>query len=234
MSTTPTADELTDRDRGVLEAMETEADPAQERARLRERNRALEREVEELRDELSETKKTLFGEIHKLKARLDDGDDPRANGYYDDLTILEKYAAMSDAERADLLDGNPTKLRAVAIYRNWTDWAYKPPEGAFGESDWRISTNKTRGVNGKTAIKIDLETSEAPGDDLHAMEVYRALKMVAKLSARERDEVEVSTDEYGRKHIRGGAFEFHEKAHPDTGRKFKQLTLVDEDAITLP
>lgn len=234
MSTNPDADELTADDRAFLDHLEgeTESRPPEEQiAELRRENRELEEEVQDLRDELTATKKTLFAQLNELQDKVNGQDptDPRANNFYEHLTILEKYSRMSEAEREDLLDGSPSKQRAVLIFQNWTDWARNVDAG------WLINTNHTRGKHGKSGIKIDLE--QATGEDLQANEVYRAMRMVAKLSAQEREDVDVVTDQYGRKHITGGAFEYHEKVNPDaTGqsRKFKVLKLTDEDAVTLP
>jgi len=204
--------------------------PEEQIAQLRAENQQLRAEVTDLRDELTATKQTLFSELNDIRDRLtgQDPTNPRANGYYEDLTIIEKYSKMSPEERADLLANSSTKQRAVLIYQHWADWAREVDAG------WLISTNFTRGAHGKTAIKIDLE--QATGDDLQSTEVYRAMRMVAKLSAQERDDVEVLTDTAGRKHITGGAFEYHEMVNPDTNgtsRKFKVLKLVDPDGVSL-
>lgn len=232
-------DTISDENRDFLDAIDVEGRNQSEQIEaLRERNRLLEEKVEDqeaeiqdLRDELTGVKQTLFSEINDLKARLDGQDptDPRANNYYEDLTILEKYAEMTQEEREELLSGNTSKLRAVMIFENWRSWAKRVDAG------WLINTNHTRGSYGKSGIKIDLE--EETGEDLQSNEVYRAMRMVAKLSAKDTDDVEVLTDSYGRKHITGGAFEYHEKVNPDAdgqNRKFKVLKLVDEEAISLP
>lgn len=232
MSTSPTDEELSDNDEEYLDALEVEEkDPEEQIEELRQENRELKAEVQDLRDELTATKQTLFSQLNELQEKVNGQDptDPRANNFYEDLTILEKYARMSEEERADLLDGSPSKQRAVLIFQNWTDWARNVDAG------WLINTNHTRGAHGKSGIKIDLE--QATGEDLQANEVYRAMRMVAKLSAQEKDEVDIVTDDYGRKHISGGAFEYHEKVNPDAQgqkRKFKVLKLADEEAITLP
>jgi len=235
MSTNGKADGLTDRDRDVLDQLDSDgasSPPAQEQIEaLREENRELEAEVQDLRDELTATKKTLFSQLNQLQDKVNGQDptDPRSNTYYENLTILEKYSRMSEGEREDLLAGSPSKRRAVLIFQNWADWSRTVDAGEI------ISTNHTRGKYGKTAISVDLQT--ATDEDLQANEVYRAMKAVAKLSVQETDEVEAVTDQYGREHISGGAFEYHEKVNPDANgqkRKFKLLKLVDADAITFP
>lgn len=235
MSQSGKADGLTDRDREVLDQLDTEGEPApsaQEQIEaLRKENQELEAEVQDLRDELTATKKTVFSKLNELQDKVDGQDptDPRSNNYYENLTILEKYERMSEGERQDLLSGSPSKRRAVLIFQNWADWSRTVEAGEL------ISTNHTRGKYGKTAISVDLQT--ATGEDLQANEVYRAMKAVAKLSVQDTDEIEAVTDQYGREHVTGGAFEYHEKVNPDASgqkRKFKVLKLVDPDAITLP
>ena len=206
-----------------------EADPEKQIERLREENRALEEEVQDLRDELTATKKTLFSQVNQLRDELNgmDPTDPRSGPRYEDLTTLEKYERMSETERDDLL--GPSDNRAVLIFENWTDWAKSVQAGEL------ISTNHTRGKHGKTAIKIDLE--QETGDDLAANEVYRAMKAVAKLSVQDPDDVDAVTDEYGREHVTGGAFEYHETVNPDAKgqkRKYKILQLTDPDSVVIP
>lgn len=236
VSNDATADGLTQRDRDVLEAATDEPvqdDPAneQEIERLRERNREVEAEVQDLRDELTATKKTLFAELNKVKAELQgiDRTDPHRSVRYEDMTTLEKYQKLAEAEADDELPLGPSDRRAVLIFENWADWAKRVDAGEV------ISTNHTRGKYGKMAIKIDLE--QETGKDLGAHEVYRAMKSVAKLSVTDPDDVQIVTDDYGREHITGGAFEYHEKVNPDaTGqsRKFKVLQLADPDGVVFP
>lgn len=229
MSTEP--DTLTEADRDLLEHLDGEDEEALSQAQieeLRRRNRQLEAEVEDLRDELTAWKQTVASRLNELGDRVNgrDPSDPRAGNFYEDLTILEKYSRMSNAEREELLGGNPSKLRAVKIFENWSDWSRTVQAGQL------ISTNHTRGRYNKIALKVDLQS--ATDEDLQNVEVYRAMKMVAKLSAQERDDVETITDEFDREHIHGGAFEYHEKVNPDSGDHFKILKLVDEGAVTFP
>lgn len=233
-----------DRDDAVREYLDAQrdedtadADKEAQIAQLRDENAELRAEVQDLRDELhgwESTVKELSSRVNELGGKIDGDDpsDPRANGYYEDLSRLEKYAEMPDEERADLLNGSTAKQRAVLIFENWSDWSQA---GARDSSERFISTNRTRGQHGKTAIKIDLE--QETGEDLQSNDVYRAMRMVAKLATADRDDVDVVTDEYGRKHITGGAFEYHEKVNSDAGgqgRKFKVLKLVNEEAVILP
>jgi hypothetical protein len=60
------------------------------------------------------------------------------------------------------------------------------------------------------------------------MQVYRAMEHVAKLTGGEEHQ-----DEYGRLHIHGGEFEYHEKTTPDGSDTYKILRLTEENSLTL-
>lgn len=199
--------------------------------RLEQRNDELEEMVLDLQDELTAWKETFASRINELGEKVEGQDptDPRANNFYEDLTILEKYQQMPEEEREQNLSGNTSKLRAVKIFENWSDWSQR---GARDSSEQFISTLHTRGRYNKIALKVDLQS--ATGEDLQNIEVYRAMKQVAKLSVQDTDEVECITDEFGREHITGGAFEFHEKVNEDNQKKFKALKLADPDQVTIP
>lgn len=236
MSTQP--DTSTDGDREALEAVSGDSEPLPVEEQLQEqrrRNDELEEDIADLRDELEgwkETVRGLAGQLNDVSERVRGRDptDPRSRGFYENLTILEKYSRMDEAERNELLAGNPSKLRAVLIFENWENWSNTVAAGQV------ISTNSTRGRYNKMALRVDLQS--ATGKDLENIEVYRAMKMVAKLSVQERDQAEAITDEYDREHIRGGAFEFHDKVNTDAnggkGKSFKILKLVDPEAVILP
>lgn len=238
--------DLTGRDRKLLDYLEvsknengngtgehrTVDEPAQSDD-LRKRNRdlearvqELERELQDLREEHLAWKKTFASRLNELGAKVEGGDptDPRSRRYYEDLTIIEKYAQMGERERDDLLSGSASKRRAVLIFENWKDWSKNVAAGQV------ISTNHTRGQYNTIALKVDLQS--ATGETLHNREIYRAMKALAKLSVTEVDEVECVTDSTGRQHITGGAFEFHEKVNPDSGEYFKVVKLADSAGVT--
>ena len=112
-----TDDGLTQRDRDVMEVASgdaTDADPEKQIERLREENRALKEEVQDLRDELTATKKTLFSQVNQLREELNgmDPTDPRSGPRYEDLTTLEKYQKMSTAR---LSDGPSRSSRSASL-----------------------------------------------------------------------------------------------------------------------
>lgn len=194
------------------------------RDELIRRTERLEEEVADLQEELAETKSALFTKINQIEDRLDG--DRSGNQDLDNLTILEKYQRMPPGERERLLSAS--QRRAVVIFEHWRDWAEDVKAG------WLITTRQSRDRrHGKSNIKADLKA--ATGEDLSSVEVYRAMKMVAKLSAEDPDqEAEHIVDEYDREHIDGGAFEYHDKVHSDANRTFKVLKLVDPEAIGVP
>lgn len=193
---------------------------------LREENRELRTDLQDLRDDFEAWKTTFTSHMNDLSAKVDgkDPSDPRANTYYEDLTVLEKYAEMTPSERADLLNGSSSKRRAVEIFRHWEEWSQSVDAGQV------ITTKNRRGRYNKIALKVDLQS--ATDEDLQNIEVYRAMKAVAKLSVPESGDVTCTTDEYDHEHITGGAFEFHEKTFE--GTRYKVLKLVDPDGVTVP
>ncbi|UTF55951.1 hypothetical protein [Natronosalvus rutilus] len=242
-----TADNLTDDDRSFLDSLDTleeiegqgQDEPCDELTPdelkeevqdLRDEVRGWQQVTRDLASDVSEQQETIRGltaTLNDVQARLDGDDptDPRSGNYYEDMTILEKYASMSEDERQDLLAGNTSKLRAVTIFEHWGDWSQHVQAGQV------ISTNHTRGRYNKIALKVDLQA--ATGETLHNAEVYRAMKALAKLSVTETEEVEEVTDSAGREHITGGAFEYHEKPTPDSSSTFKMVKLADPDRVTL-
>lgn len=202
-----------------------EVDPSDlSRNELADRTERLEEEIRELREDLYETKKTLFAKINQIEDRLEDGGG--AMDHPSHLTVLEKYQRLPTEERERLLSAS--KRRAVLIFEHWRDWAEHVNAG------WLITTRQSRDRrNGKSNIKADLKAST--GEDLRSIEVYRAMKMVAKLSAKDPDrEVDHTVDEYDREHVTGGAFEYHDKVRRDADRSFKVLKLVEPDDIIVP
>jgi len=225
---TESEEHLNDRDRQALDAVSEEPPVEVQLENLRAENERLETEIEEVRDELEAWKRTFASRINDLGDRIngEDPTDPRRGSFYEDLTIIEKYSRMSESEREELLEGNTSKLRAILMFENWRDWSKTVDAGAL------ISTNHTRGRYNKIAVKVDLQS--ATGETLENIEVYRAMKALARLSVQEPDDVQELTDEFGREHIRGGAFEYHDKVNPDSGSHFKIVKLVDPEAVHLP
>ena len=228
-------EQLADDDAALLEHLDQQAEenhepndyagedyvPREELEEERQRRRELEEKV----DSMHGTLKDLVSTVNELQGRVD-GDDPtnpRTSTHYNDRTLLEKYASMSDEEREETL--GPTTQRAVEIFQNWEDWRDTTPNGQV------ISTKMRRGRYDRLALKVDLQNAREK--ELHNAEVYRAMKEVARLSVTDNDEVEAVTDTSGREHITGGAFEFHEKPNPDNSSDYKILTLANPDEVTL-
>lgn len=137
----------------------------------------------------------------------------------DDLTTLERYAAMPPEDREELIGSS--ERRAVAIFSNWWDLAKETPSG------WVVSTERnSKTKNQPSQFKVDLE--RITGESLQWMQIYRAMHKVAKLSGGEE-----IRDDYDRLHIQQGAFEYHEKPTPDGDKLIKRLVLAEPDSLTL-
>lgn len=126
---------------------------------------------------------------------------------------LAKFAAMPEEERAELLGA--TDQRAVSIYEHWDDLAEQANAG-YVISTRRSSTTK----HGTSKLRTDL--NKIFDEDLEWTQIYRAMKAVARLSGGQE-----TADDWGRTHIYGGAWEFHEKPTPDASDTHKVLVEAD-------
>jgi len=119
------------------------------------------------------------------------------------LNTLEKYTRMvEDGEEVSL---SASDVRAVAIHRHWDTLAERFANGHYGISTRKKSAKK----NGPSKLKVDLQN--ILGVDLQNTQIYRAMKRTAELSGGS-----VEPDEYGRMHVVGGIYEYHEKTSPDS------------------
>jgi hypothetical protein len=185
-------------------------------AELAARVSDLEATVERQREQIQ----TLFGKLHAIE----DGAGGRDVAL--SLAVLEKYTEMEPAQREECL--GPSDRRAVVLFEHWWEIAKQAGNGNYVLTTIRNSTKK----HNPAQVKIDLE--HAAGEDLRWEQVYRAMRHLAKLSAASpQDEVESVTDQYGRTHITGGAFEYHEKTTPDGSDTYKLVELTDRNSLTL-
>jgi hypothetical protein len=176
----------------------------------------LEATVERQREQIQ----TLFEKLHAIEHGDGRGDVASS------LVVLEKYAEMEPREREECLGSSDR--RAVVLFEHWWDIAKQAGNGNYVVTTHRNSTKK----HNPAQVKIDLE--QAAGEDLRWEQVYRSMRHIAKLSAASpQDDVESVTDGYGRKHITGGAFEYHEKATPDGSDTYKLVELTDQNSLTL-
>lgn len=212
--TDPAADSKTNPAEGRLETLTSHTSP-------------LKSEVAELQSMLAETRRALAEERQRrtdLEARLEAleaGSEPRQAA---DGTLLDKYAAMPSAERAELMGAS--ERRAVRLYECWWDIAEQGAGGNYAVTTRRRAPTK----NSPSKLKIDLEN--LLDEDLAWEQVYRAMKAMARLSAPAREEVETTSDEHGRTRIAGGAFEYQERATPDGKDRYRVVELVDGKALT--
>lgn len=205
-------DVLTERDAAALESGRTSPDDDDDTPELEELRAEVERQADLIKD--------LFKKVNRLEDQLS-GSDPATAG----TTLVEKFSQMDPGERDDLIGA--TDRRAVALFEHWWDIAKQAGNGNYVITTHRNSQSKHQ----PSQVKLDLE--KATGKDLAWEQVYRAMRQLAKLSVPERDDTSTSTDEYGRKTIAGGAFEYHEKATPDGSDTYKLVELADANSLTL-
>lgn len=205
-----TEDDLTERDKAVLGHIPDKSTPAtvsrsetsdeaEGACEHEERFQKLESAVDMLQEELAKTRKELAEERQakrELVQKINQLNDA-VEGNHDlvGATNLEKYAQMTDEEKAELLPSS--QQRAVEIYESWDDLAWKANGQKLLETQARANAK-----NNPSKIKYRLEKHF--DQSLQANEIYRAMKAVAKLSGGEE-----STDKNGRTHITGGEFEYH-------------------------
>lgn len=182
--------------------------------------------IDELREMLHETRREL-AEERNARVNLEEqltNTKPDQTGDEIGTTIIESYAEMGEEERQDLV--GVSDRRAAVLFNHWWDMAKQAGNGNYVITTHRNSTLK----NNPAQVKIDLE--KYTGEDLHWEEVYRAMRHLAKKSVDDTDNIVIDTDGAGRKHILGGAFEYHERATPDGSDTYKVVELVDEDSLT--
>jgi hypothetical protein len=209
--------ELSEREEWVLndgevlerESTDDDADVVEVETDLLVRLQSQLAEAEARIDELEDRVETL--ETAGSTSPIDDAED---------LTTLERYAQIPEEDREELI--SPSDRRAVAIFEHWWDLAEKTPKG-YVVSTRRNSVKK----NNPSQFKLDLEGA-CGEENLEWMQVYRAMQHVAKLSGGEEHQ-----NDYGRLHIHGGAFEYHEKTTPDGEKTYKVLRLTEDNSLTL-
>lgn len=156
-------------------------------------------EFEALRD----TVKRLVRMVNNLQA-----------GGFEGLTTLEKYTRMIENGDDEALGASDR--RAVKIHRNWGSLAHRLANGHMGVSTRKASAKK----HGPSQLKVDLEN--LLGGDLQRVQIYRAMKQVAKLSGGTAEQ-----DQYGRKKIVGGIYEYHERTSPDNTDHASYKVLIE-------
>lgn len=200
-----TDDPLTERDQKLIENMGQQVEQAEEPEEYEAVCGELTGRFEALLREL----RTFQGDVKGRLSALEDGQGDAKAEAAEAPHTLAKYAAMPESERGSLLSAS--QRRAVEIYENWDDLA-EAVQAGYAISTHRSSTKK----HGGSQVKSDLNTLFDV--ELEWPQIYRAMKAVAKLSGG----TEVS-DSYGRVHVQGGVFEYHEKPTPDAQSTYKVL-----------
>lgn len=149
-------------------------------------------------DELAEDVGSLRDTVKRLARRVNN---IQGDGF-DGLNTLEKYTRMVENGDNDALSASDR--RAVEIHRHWDSLAERLANGHLGVSTRKKSTKR----HGPAQLKVDLQ--HLLGEDLENIQIYRAMKRTAELSGGSAE-----PDEYGRTHIVGGIYEYHERTSPD-------------------
>lgn len=216
---------LSDRDEAVLGFVEEEmadisddADtPAEELADVRELCRDLASRLDAVEHEQQQAagkRRDIFKRLRRIEERLDD------DGTVTGSTELEQYATAPEQIRKQL---SANKKRAVTLYEDWTDVAWRPDANEENLNKWRVDTARRLDVkNQPSRLKHELEQRE--GETLSWNDVYRTMKQMAKMSGGEEE-----VDSYGRSHIVGGDYEYHERPTADNSRMKRVLKEVTDD-----
>lgn len=213
------AESLTERDEQVLAVVDQEIERARETTddadgeieQLRALCRDLAERVDAVEQEqraAREKRRDLFREIESLKQAIN-ADGQAVTG----TTELEQYATAPQGVRSDL---SANKRRAVRLYEHWTEIAWRPDANEKNRHKWRVDTaTRKNAKNNPSRLKHELERLE--DRSLNWNDIYRTIQQMAKMSGGEEH-----TDEFGRTHIVGGGFEYHEKPTSDN-RKMKRV-----------
>lgn len=146
--------------------------------------RALKDWKEEYGPWVEHTQKRQFGrDIHELELRVDELEEERGMAPHQQPTTIQQFAAMPPDARESL---GPSDRRAAFLFENFSDWAKKTQNG------YVLSTTTER--DGRARLKQLLEQAlKEHGydrDGLQWTEVYRAMKMVARKSGGEDDQID--------------------------------------------
>lgn len=166
--------------------------------------------IAELESELKHVKAELMGEINDLRATVETLQDRQhASSGEDHPHMLARLAAMDIGERRSLLGQDArAKRRAVTVYQNWDDLAWKLGSDD-GEQRWGMDTN-TKAKKKHQPAKIGVELRKLLDEDISWNQIYRVMEQLAKLSGGTEH-----IDQYDRTHIAGGEFEFHDQSTTD-------------------
>lgn len=177
------------------------------------------RVVEQMAADFIEYRTRTNQELAKLHNRISDiGRKADGNLVDERSTTLGKYVSMGEENRRELL-GKTDRL-AVQIYDNWDAFAEELPNGKRGVSTRRNSTRKYNPSKFKRQLEDHVSADLLNRDgELPWSQVHRAMMAVARLSGGEPEHRD------GRKHIKGGVFEYHEHRVPDNtaDRTYKVL-----------
>lgn len=186
-----------------------EADDASE-SELREQLAQERAAREDLEAQFQQFKREMVEKVNRLENAVD------GNGAVGQ-TELEQYATAPEDIRAGL---STNKERAVKLYEDWQDIAWKQ-HSDHGGSFFVDTQTRSMKKNHPSKLKHTLETRW--DESLTWNDIYRTMKKVALMSGGES-----LVDEYGRTHITGGGFEYHERPTPDSSKVKRVLAEADQ------
>lgn len=161
---------------------------------------------------LESTVESLSQRLDELSNRIDVREGSSA-----ELSDLVRYSNMTSDERSEFL--SMSQVRAVTIYRHWDEIAWGPND----HDEYYVDTkSQANAKNNPSKLKYRFE--QISGEDLEWMQIYRAMKAVAKLSGGEPEQ-----DEYGRTSITGGRFEYVEQPTADSSKMRRVLKEVPDE-----
>lgn len=217
------SDGMTDRDEAVMSFVDDQIqhveegadEPSEEIAELRDLCRDLAARVDRVETEQAQAeqkRRDLRRDITQMQEMIQ-GDGSGVTG----TTELEQYATAPEGMLSDL----PTnKRRAIRLYNNWLSIAWRPDANEENKNKWMVDTaTRKNAKNNPSRLKHELELLEESG--LSWNDVYRTMKHMAKMSGGEEH-----VDDYGRSHIVGGDYEYHEKPTADNSKMKRILKEV--------
>lgn len=199
---------LSERDQQILETIDDDLEAATDASEF-------EAIARDLRDRFAEHRaefQAFKGDVEQRLQQLEDGN--AGGAVDDDAPPIVHYANLSAEDRDAEL--STSERIAVTLHEEWEDVAWK-----LGDAE-----NRRMGVDTKTKANAKHNPSKlrhrlkAKLDrDFEAIEIYRGLKRLAKLSGGS----EFTKDQGNRVEIIGGWYRYEERATPDAKGTVKVL-----------
>lgn len=202
--------EFDDRDEAVLEAVGGDPQTLNGDETDSDAEYVTRDEYDELAEQFHEFKQGIVQQVNRLEEEVNRLKDGSVKTNYP--TTIHKFAAMVEDGREDHFTNQESLRRAVAIHRHWEEWV-QSLKSTDGISTRKKSTRKYQPAQ----ITVDLNESDAPGDDLQANQVQKAMQTLAKKSYREsEDEIEDirNPGPKVKRRISGGLYRYEHRTTP--------------------